>query len=472
MAQFSLQDFGAAGDGISDDTAAIQAWLNSAAGASPAEPAALIAANGIYRFTSALTIPAVNNISLSGSGPFSTVFLYDGVDSTIDLLTCGDGTPHYGWSLSNFRFTSNTVMTVGFALHSRRIDRIYVDNVVMDGVDGTRKLHGGFWFDDVQQGYLTQYQNFVQDIGIRVNGNASDDHGADLFIDKGMNVSCNVGIHVAGGFGGIYVDNTVNFGCGTSVLIDNAAVARHNREIFFGDHFVSDGAFKSGIHFNDTLTSNAPVTIGGFVGSSGVFGGTPANGIFVENWAHGRISVNCGQVFNCKSNGIEVADLTTYVEVSSSTYIFNNEGYGIYAAEAASRVSSYAKAFHNTNGNYGNIAGDGVWVGYTPAVSSQIGHIPAKSATGRYRKDRNTVQFEIAITITTNGTGAGALTAALPVKPRSYAMASGREIAVGGKMLAATSAASLNLDITNYDNSYPGVDGAILVLTGSYECEE
>jgi len=471
MAQFSLQDFGAAGDGIADDTVAIQSWLDSVTTTPPNEPVALIAAGGIYRFTSPLTIPAVNNISLSGSGPFSTVLLYDGADTTVDLLTCGDGTPHYGWSLSNFRFTSNTVMTDGFALHTRRIDRLYVDNVIMDGVDGTRKLHGGFWFDDLQQGYLTNYQCFVQDIGIRVNGNASDDHGADLFVDKGMNVSCNVGIHVAGGFGGIYVDNTVNFGCGTSVLIDNSVVARHNREIFFGDHFVSDGAFKSGIHFNDTFTSNAPVTIGGFVGSSGVFGGTPANGIYVEHWAHGRISVNCGQVFNCKGNGIEVADLSTYVEVSSSTYIFNNEGYGIYATGAASRVSSYAQAFHNTNGNYMNVAGDGVWVSYTPSVTAQSGSIPASSATGRYRKDRNTVQFELSVTITTNGTGAGAVLATLPVKPKSYALAAGREIAISGKSLTGTSAASLTMGITNYDNSYPGANGATIVISGSYECE-
>lgn len=361
-------------------------------------------------------------------------------------------------------------MTDGFGIHTRRVDRVYIDNVIMEGVDGARKLHGGFWFDDVQQAFLTQYQNSVQGTGIRVNGNASDDHGADLFIDKGMNVSCNIGVHVAGGFGGMYIDNTVIFGCGKSVLIDNAFAARHNREMFFGDHFVSDGAFITGIHFNDTMTSNAPVTLAGYVASSGVFGGgPPANGIYVENWPHGRISVNCGQVFNCIGDGIAIGDLTTYVEVSPSTYIFNNGGHGIYAGGKAERVSTFAKAFNNMLGNYANVAGDGIWIDYTPTVSAQSGTITASSATGRYRTDRNTVQFELSVTIAANGSGGGAVIATLPVQPVSYAMAYGREIAIGGKVVVGTSAASLQIGITNFDNSYPGADGAILVLSGSYE---
>ncbi len=63
----NVKDFGAKGDGVSDDTAAIQTALNSADGSNVVFPA------GTYRITSALSVPSIRLVG-EGSGRTTIVF--------------------------------------------------------------------------------------------------------------------------------------------------------------------------------------------------------------------------------------------------------------------------------------------------------------------------------------------------------------------------------------------------------------
>ena len=73
---FNLKnDFGAKCDGATDDTQAIQGWLNKAAAG-----VRLIAPAGTCDFSVPLTIPYADGWSLAGAGHGATVFNYTGLD--------------------------------------------------------------------------------------------------------------------------------------------------------------------------------------------------------------------------------------------------------------------------------------------------------------------------------------------------------------------------------------------------------
>jgi hypothetical protein len=112
------------------------------------------------------------------------------------------------------------------------------------------------------------------------------------------------------------------------------------------------------------------------------------------------------------------------------------------------------------------------WKPFTSTLGAQSGALTTATATGRYKKiGAKTVIFSLAISITTNGTAAGYLTASLPFTGGVAAqVVSGRENSSTGKMLQGVlNAGASTLFILNYDNTYPGGNGYSLVLTGIIE---
>jgi len=113
----------------------------------------------------------------------------------------------------------------------------------------------------------------------------------------------------------------------------------------------------------------------------------------------------------------------------------------------------------------------GAWSTWVPTVTSQTGTITTVgTVVARYAQAGKNVYFSLSITITTNGTGATAVLASLPLTPKAATIVSGRETAIGGKALTGTlTGGSANMQILNYDNSYPGGNSYVLVLGGVYE---
>lgn len=128
----SVKDFGAVGDGVTDDTAEIQAALNSGA------KSVIAPAGGIYRITNTLAIDA-------GGVEFdfnrSTLLLDDATGLKSHLLL-GNGTiQRVGVCIRNVVFTRAQVATAGYAINSNRIGvteisgcRIYGDNKIHSGI--------------------------------------------------------------------------------------------------------------------------------------------------------------------------------------------------------------------------------------------------------------------------------------------------------------------------------------------------
>ena len=362
---FNLKtDFGAKCDGVTDDTAAIQNWLNKAASG-----VRLVSPAGTCIFSSALTIPAANSLTLQGAGAGVTIFQYTGANTTNDLLTFGvsTGGGHGRDRFADFSIVSSTVMTSGFAFHTHGIFDTVIQNVWTDDVNGgsatAGNLCGGFWIDGaggVDMLAPTAYSAQSCGDGIRVNeaqGGSAELRivGGDI---GGKNVSGMIygfanALHMAGGFGGLRCDQTNFHNSGNGLLIDTAVTAIANREFNEGPTCAFDTMANNGVLVNDTLASGGTVSIAGWVGST-----LAGHGVNIQAWAAGDVEISGDKVYNNCGSGVYVADTTAYVALSSGTVIQGNgtthssnagcvawqtanagHGYGVEAAAPTNKIS-------------------------------------------------------------------------------------------------------------------------------------
>lgn len=112
----------------------------------------------------------------------------------------------------------------------------------------------------------------------------------------------------------------------------------------------------------------------------------------------------------------------------------------------------------------------GAWTAFTPTVSSASGTLTTASASGTYLQLGRLVVFTMVITVTTAGTGAGALRGTLPTTAAQIATFSGREhAATGWQCQGNVSAGSNLLSVTKWDNSTIIADGRTVRISGFYE---
>ncbi len=113
------------------------------------------------------------------------------------------------------------------------------------------------------------------------------------------------------------------------------------------------------------------------------------------------------------------------------------------------------------------------WTSFTPTVVSSAGTITTVGTkSARTLKLGRLVFYQVSAAITTNGTGSGDVRVTnMPYTCAAFNFyGSGRENALTGKMLESLMVASTTiLTLFNYDNSYPGADGAVLQASGFYE---
>ena len=187
----NLRDFGAVGDGKADDTNAVRQWLGALTpGTRGYAPA------GVYVIHSPLE-SATPRISIAGDGPYQTIFAYAGTDPNVDILTIENVV---NWHISGLRITAFTRMTGGAAVHLKHFCRSMIDQVVIDGQDGTQNLWNGIWFDAVD---MVTYRNFdisAQNDAVMVNGGLGRQPKADLMLAEGKIEGSQVGLRVGGGF--------------------------------------------------------------------------------------------------------------------------------------------------------------------------------------------------------------------------------------------------------------------------------
>jgi predicted RNA-binding protein with TRAM domain len=227
----SVKDFGAVGDGVANDTTAVQAALSSGA-ASVYVPA------GTYKITANLT--RSGQTRLHGDGIKASVILFDGNFGLI--YTGGDGSDHYNMSalaLANLSFEC-TGKNTGALL----------DASWVDGVGNTAKsLHifncnfasssiSGGWAQGVK---LTNARNVKIDncrfLGDRdaapiTSGHAITVDGTpggapvEIVIDSTQAFFCESLLYVTGSVEGLYIDKSAAIACHSGILTSASPLGR------------------------------------------------------------------------------------------------------------------------------------------------------------------------------------------------------------------------------------------------------
>ncbi len=461
----NLKDYGALCDGSTDDTSAIQAWLNSAAAG-----VALYAPAGQCNFSNTLTIPQYNTLAIVGSGPYQTNFHYVGASTTIDLLVAGvAGSVTYNQYYANFRVSTATHMTAGAAMHFHKLSDSTLENLVEDGFDtGNQYLWDGLWLDGAHVVIVDKINAYTSDNGIVIDGVDSTSN-TDVWIDHGYSdFNGKYGLDIAGGIGGVFVDNVEFLGNGNSnTAITDDIVSTGNREVIFGPNVTIDGLRTNanyGIYINDPLSSGGELMDYAFLGSSVL------DGIEIVSYPNGILSVASGRLFNNVRDGIRVSDATAIVNIGSQAVLSQNGGYGINATVSTTNITSSAKTFSNTLGDYNSNAEVGSWSPFSPVTTCQSGSGTFVVGSARYYKAGRTVNFTETITETAVGACAGALLITLPTTANDNAVVYGKATVNSGHMLTGQiTAGNGYVVVTDYANAYPGSLNEQFIVTGTYE---
>lgn len=392
----NLTSMGAKCDGETDDTTAIQAWFNSAA-----NNTALVAPAGICLFSSALTVPTngVTSLTIQGAGRGSTIFIYDGVSTTNDLITFGTANGYStGITVQGFSVMSYTEMTGGFALHFKTFFYSKISDVgagvspypsTMTGpyAEYAGFLYGGVWFDGFTG---VEYTHFFVDgsgDGILFNG-TSFDASADIYLSNGFVVggwACetdtpdtHVGIHGGGGAYAAYLGH-VDVICKGYALTDDTSVYNADDN---HDYFIDPATTFDSSTYDNIVLDNPYGRIFSFHGWSGNAGNatsspptdTSAKGLNIEHWGdaetqaalgvHPAVDIAGAAIFFNAGDGIYIATPTYYspwINIDSATTITlngtngSNPGYGINAQSSYSNVCAPVNPQTNTSGAFHNI---------------------------------------------------------------------------------------------------------------------
>ncbi len=180
---------------------------------------------------------------------------------------------------------------------------------------------------------------------------------------------------------------------------------------------------------------------------------------------------------SCSNNALRVGGSGNYLSIGNcSVDNYNVSGIGFPAFEANNgNTIQFALVPKVTGGSgapvystTGTIFSDDLWVNFATTVTTTSGSITTLGSVDcKYKKRGAIVDLFIDISITTNGTGTGAVQFTLPIAAVPLSIGVGREINVAGKTLSLQSSGAF-CTIQNYDNSYPGSNGCRLVGSISY----
>lgn len=270
---FSVADYGAAGDGTTDDTAALQAALDDAAangGGVVWVPA------GTYRVTATLTNDA-DGVSVVGTGEGSKIVKDFDTD---DLFAFAPATPPAdgdGDGLEGIRFqdlyieaaSQGTAHTGGACIRvewskGTLIQRVRIGTLYGYSASGSPPLYDGVVLEQQAVCHVLECRVSTRHRGIVLSGQGfySGQLGASGFPHFGFNgivrgctvysklVAGSYGIHLAGGNGGVALSQNDVGRWETGMRIDKSLRAEINREVFVGPATFFDSSNVDGVYID------------------------------------------------------------------------------------------------------------------------------------------------------------------------------------------------------------------------------
>jgi len=212
------------------------------------------------------------------------------------------------------------------------------------------------------------------------------------------------------------------------------------------------------------------------VGTTSTVGKVTVNGDVQAQGAFGTLSGSLGVAIGAASGAISGNDMAVIAADAYNNFKDliiaprnNGSDVGNTILKSGNLIQGTAAKGINFTANTGaagmtsqllNWYEEGTW---TPSVTSNTGTITTVgTCTGQYTRIGRQVTLSMDLRITTNGTGAGYLkVTGVPFNMGTtlYGAGVGSEIGVTGKMLQISPATATQINITNYDGTYPGADG-------------
>jgi hypothetical protein len=270
---FDIRDYGANGDGRSDDHAAIQAAIDAAASTSAGLPqgggAVVFIPSGLYRVSRTLRIEQ-SNVGIVGIGAGSVI---QGTSAEGHIFYAGtpdSNRPVRNVFFEHFAVTASVRKTSGAAIFCEHAERYRVEDVKAAPQEvGPGPLYDAFFFRYFDTCVLSNVMAIAHHAGVTLHGKPDQSYGAGLWLVGGSRVIANlekgsVGVHIGGSAGGVVLEDVDVIVNETNVLIDKTLSGTINREIFLNQCFV-DSASGHGLdvapnavallHLNNTWLS-------------------------------------------------------------------------------------------------------------------------------------------------------------------------------------------------------------------------
>lgn len=491
----SVEDFGAVGDGVTDDTPAFVAAF--ASGAKHVE------ASGVAYKVGPLAIPATCRRFYSRSGALLTPAASVPSGATVaDWITWSSATKGKMWGFEiDAPITTYPNLTVlsllgctkmklqdmqmpeggrigvylGNCSHCKVIDvdvyEFTYKGVSVEGTTAAQSYSNQVLFSNVEGSGSAHCISFVNGERNSAFGNQTADA-----------VSFGIGFNNAQG--GIAALNT-NFNTGHEAVnledSNRVLVAMNNAEWPVAGSNSTD--FGISVYGNAAITQFNAV-LGNIVNLAGASGIALADNVS-DNLVQSNIVNTCNRAnianhagvllygSNCVKNEIKDNVVIDAVGTQHKWGVAEHDfGTGAPSLNtiAQNRIDGFVTADIKRTGKstpiLGNSADLDAFRTYTPTVTAASGVITTASADGYYVEFGDIVFCYVRATITTNGTGAGSISISAPFAG-VRGNGSGKELVLTGKAL--TVEVGANFSVRNYDNSYPGANGAILDIFVMYQ---
>lgn len=370
---FSVKDFGATGDGTTNDTAAIQAAINAAATAGGGQ---VYLPPGTYRLNSGISWTA-SNIHLVGAGQGATKILAN--FATGNVVSVGSsGTNPATCSIRRMSFRSNVVRSSGAGILFTQTYNCSIEDVTFDNDSPS------YYYIDIQiDGYANNFINVLRRVNCRGNNayaaiviGANGSIVQDIWLVDSVIGGHSYGI-ICYNVSGFYVSNTDVIQCNVGMLTYPNA-SQQVRQIF-ATNLLLDGSNTDGgqiytnggnctilefanceTNFNGTSTSHSGLVIS--QGSGTIRGINFVNHQSVLNAGDGILILSGSEIvisnpqISCNStassgakHGIEIA-----ANVSNFSVIGGFSGQGFYSA---TNQQGYGILVNSGSSDYYNIIG-------------------------------------------------------------------------------------------------------------------
>lgn len=228
--------FGAVGDGVHDDTAAVQAWLNAGANGQQ-----LYLAAGKYRVTSQIT--SAGYLTAHGDGMSASALVFSGNANWLHTGGAIGMGPSSQFILSNISLQSDDTLNTSVALlnvqfpsggNGSTVRSVTVSDVEVCGTSLTKGFNGGMRFFNATTLKVsrprvanrnTDSGNYLPgSFGIRMD---TDSQAGDWYVDQANVYFCDQGISAIGqgngaGFEGLTCTECLVIACSVGISVDSS----------------------------------------------------------------------------------------------------------------------------------------------------------------------------------------------------------------------------------------------------------